>query len=122
MVNHGEGADLHADSVNHQCVAFIMADGITKPGRSYLPRMGLVETHLTHLMIKDIEDRYFVRLLQHLHAEIPKHKWHAARPTFVRRIGRRMTAKLDFTMFFHRFRRLRPQNRIGEVSCEWRPG
>ena len=44
MVNHGEGADLHADRVNHQCVAAIMkADGITKPGRSYLPGMGLVE-------------------------------------------------------------------------------
>ncbi len=71
-VDHGKRPPLDPDGVDHQRIAFIMADGIPIPGRRHLRRMGLVQPHLTKFMIAQVEEQDFVRQLQHLQAVLEK--------------------------------------------------
>jgi len=51
-------------------------------------RVRCIHTHMPHFVIVKIKHRDRFRLLQHLHAEIPKHVGHARRPALI--AGRRI--------------------------------
>jgi hypothetical protein len=73
-VNHGKRPDLDAHGVNHQRAAFVVADRISLPARRHVRRMGLVQAYVADLVIVGVENREFVRLLEHLHSNIPKNE------------------------------------------------
>ena len=55
-VHHGKRSDLDSHRIDHQRIAFVMADGIPIPGRRHLRRMRLVHAHIADLMIVDVEE------------------------------------------------------------------
>ena len=57
LVDHGVRARLDANGIDHQRIALVMADGISKPGRRQLRGMSLVQAHVADFMIEDIQDR-----------------------------------------------------------------
>jgi hypothetical protein len=72
--------NLDPYAVDHQRVAFVMADGIPIPGWRHARRMRLVHTHVADFVIVGIEDRDLVRLLEHLHPDIPQNEGHPSGP------------------------------------------
>src|SRR6516164_6852270 len=82
-----KGADLDTHRVDHERVALVMANGIPIPGGRYMLRMRAVHIHVADIIIVCVENRDFVILLQHLHADVPKHEGHAAGPTLVAGCG-----------------------------------
>jgi hypothetical protein len=111
-------ADLDADGVDHQRVAFVMADGIAVPGWYRLRGMLLVHAHVANLMIAAIQEQDFRRFLQQHESGVGEFERHAPRPALVagRRIG--VMAELYFTEFLHGCRGLRLQNRIPVIADE----
>jgi hypothetical protein len=79
-------------------------------------RMRAVHMHVADIVIVCVKDRDFVLLLQHLHADVPKHEGHAAGPALVagRGIGNLFLGK--FAVLLHHLGRLGFQNRVGEVA------
>jgi hypothetical protein len=75
--------DFDTYGVDHQCVAFIMPDGIPIPGRRHVRRMRLVHAHMTDFMIIGIQNGDLVRALDHLHSNVPENKRQASGPTLV---------------------------------------
>ena len=55
-VHHRERSELHADGVDDQRVAFIMADGIAIPGWRHVIRMGRVEADMADFIAIGIEN------------------------------------------------------------------
>src|SRR6516164_4130659 len=84
-VDHGKWADLDSHGVNHQRVAFVMANGISIPGWRHMRRMRLVQAHLAELMIERIKDRDLIGLLEQVHSIIDENEWHLLGPTLVAR-------------------------------------
>ena len=80
--------------------------------------MRLVHAHVPDLVVIGIEDRDPVRPLQHLHADVPQDKWHAAGPALVarRRIGH--AGRRDFTVLSDDIRSVRLEDRVRIVADE----
>jgi hypothetical protein len=48
--------------------------------------MLLVQAHLANLVIEEVKNRDPVRMLEHLHSDVPKNVGHATRPTLIGRV------------------------------------
>ncbi len=116
LVDHGVRARLDSNGIDHQRIALVMADGISKPGRRQLRGMSLVQAHVADFMIEDIQDGDAVRPLEHLHAEIIKDERHPAGPALIDRIRSRAGVQLFFGVRLHDIRRPGLQDRIGVIA------
>ena len=92
--------------VDHQRVAFVMADGIAMPGRRHMRRMGGVQAHHARFIIVGIEDRDPVPLLEHLHADVPEDEGHPVGPALVARGRVGHAGQRDFARPLHRLSRV----------------
>ena len=77
---------------------------------------GLVHAHVAHLIALAVDHRDVIGRLEHLHQEIPKHVWHAARPALI--AGRRiaLAGERYIAVLLDHFGRLGLQNRIGVIA------
>lgn len=114
-VEHRKRADLDADGIDDQHVAFVMADRIPVPGRRDHRGMRLVHADMAHFMIVRIEDLDLVLVLHDLHSDIPEHERHAAGPTLVarRRVGH--SCEREVSVPLYDARRFRLQDRIAST-------
>jgi len=85
-VDHGNRPDLEPDCVYYQRVTFVVADGISIPGRRNVTGMKLIHADATDLMIVVIKNRDLVRLLQQLHSSTRKDIRHPLGRTLVARV------------------------------------
>src|SRR5207253_7594520 len=130
-VHCGKGPDLDSHSIYHQRVAFVMANGIAKPGRRHVDGMRRVQAHMADLMIVVIKNGNLVRLLQDQDGATCKHEWHPSRPTLVARARKSNASERHFAELLHDLRCLRLQDRIGVIAdkleeiadavLRWRP-
>ena len=107
-VDHGKRpVSLNPHRIDHEHVAFVMADGVAIPGRRYARRMRLVHAHIADFMIVRIDDGDPIRFLQHLHSNVPKNKGHSSGPTLIARSRIGHAGQRDFAVFLHDLRRVR---------------
>ncbi len=116
QIDHGERPDLDPHGVDHQGIAFVMANGISIPGWCHVHGMRLIHAHAADFISIGIEDRDLVRLLEHLHSDICKNQRHAFRPTLSARVRNMRAAQLYFSVLLYDLCRLRFQNWIGVVA------
>jgi hypothetical protein len=116
QVDHCIGViGAHADGIDHQRVTLVVADGIPVPGRRHRRRMRLVQAHPANFVILTIQDRYLVRLLNHLHLYTLENKRHRFGPALVGRVRIGDAGERNFAEPLYELRRPGLQDRIGVV-------
>ena len=115
-IDHGERAALDAHCVDHQHVAFVMADRIPIPGRRDLSRMSFVHAHVPQFRALAVDHQDVVRPLQDLQQEVPKHIRDAAGPALVARRRITLAGRGNLAVLLHDIGCPRPQDRIGVIA------
>ena len=78
--------------------------------------MRLVQAHAAHFVAVAVDHRDLVRLLQHLHQEIPEDVRHALRPALVAGGWIALPRQRDFAVLLHDFRRRGLEDRVGVIA------
>ena len=116
QVDHGKRPICpDADRVNHQRIAFIMADRIAVPRRRHLRRVRRIEADLTDFMILIENHHNSIGQLQHLHGHVLEQERHRLRPALVRRIGEGHAGERKIALLLDHRRGPGLQDRIGVV-------
>ena len=115
-VHHGGGADLDSHRVDHQRVAFVMADGIAMPRGNHLFGVRAVHPYTAELMILHVQDGHHMRLLDHLHFVDPEDIGRGHGRALVRGIGKGHSGLRYLAVLFHDLRRAGLENRAGVIA------
>ena len=115
-IEHGIRAVPDPHRVDHQGVAFEMADGISIPRRCDLCRMRLVHPHMANLVIFVIEEGNLAGLLEYLDCRGGKNEGYPAGPTLVARRRIADAGQRHFAVLLDDVRRLRLQDRVAVVA------
>src|SRR3954463_15267066 len=98
-----------------------MANRIPIPGWRDLGGMRLVHAYVADFVAVAIDHRDLVRLLQHLHAEIPEDKRHTSGPTLVAWSLIDGSRQGNFAVLLHDVSRVGLQDGIGVIADELVP-